>query len=262
MTPFNIEKLILTHYTLGEIDADIEVVSREGEEWTVRVKPKKTAIRPGKYTLRMELNDNGEILTDAFDFYWGMLAVNTDQSEYAPESDVLITAGALTNSGNTICDARLRVQITRPSGEKDDLDLPPSGFCDGNNVTSVPDYFAQYHATGTGTYLLHLVEVDAGGVLVNEIRDTFVVTENIPYTITRTGPTRIYPVALYDMNIRVTAREDFTGSLVERIPKDFVVTDRGGAFLEDQGEYISATWNIGLLAGQTRNSSIVSMHPM
>jgi len=43
----------------------------------------------------------------------------------------------------------------------------------------------------------------------------------VPFDIERTGPTRIYPVADYEIIIKVKANQDFKGSVVETVPMTF-----------------------------------------
>ena len=85
-----------------------------------------------------------------------------------------------------------------------------SGECHANNVTDVPDYFAYYQVEETGKYEMRLTNLDNG----YEIIDTFEVrpstssghADSVPFDIERIGPTRIYPLADYEMVLKIKAK--------------------------------------------------------
>lgn len=251
VAPFTVRSVQLVHQSIGEVsDAQIDVAYGENNEWEVVLSEKNAKIRPGKYLLKVEIDEGDTTYADEFEFFWGVLAINTHRSMYVPGEKAEISIAALSNSGNTICDAHLRLFVT-DNGQDEELPVTPSGKCNGNNVVDVPDYTATWVTHASGTYPIRLTRLDEEGNLLTEIRDQITVVDRVPYVIERVGPTRIYPLAQYDMRIRIRALEAFNGRVVERIPRDFVITERGNANLE-YGEFgdITATWNVDLAVGE------------
>jgi hypothetical protein len=253
---FRVAGVVLQHPMFGDQVVPYQVVYGEGEEWTLSLNPggAQTALRPGKYTLHIELEEGGERFVDEFDFYWGVLAINYTKSIYTPGESVDIAMGALSNNGNTICEARLRLWVTTPGGAESEVAITPSGKCSGNNVVDVPDYAARYQldAVATGTYKTRLVRFDENDNVASQVSDSIEVRSAVPYVIERFGPTRIFPLAHYPMHIRVRANQDFSGTIVERIPGDFMVIERGNANLEwgdAEHSFMTASWPITLTAG-------------
>jgi lipopolysaccharide export system protein LptA len=248
---FKVTKVSVLHNNLGELPIESTVSYGEGNEWSVTLAALQEHLRPGKYILHVEIEEGGETHIDEFDFYWGLLAINYQKSVFTPGEHVDISIGALSNNGNTICDAHLKLWVTPPGGSEGEIPVLPSGECNGNNIVSVPDYSAAYTVGATGPYATRVVRLDGEGNIASEAVDSFEVHAAVPYDIERIGPTRIYPLAHYPMRLRIHAHRDFAGDIVERIPGDFVVIDRGGADLERSGEDITATWPVDLKAGAT-----------
>jgi len=254
--PFVVKNIMLKHPLFGDTPIEHEVFYAENNEWSLDLKPHQSngTIRPGKYTLHIEIEEAGKTYTDEFDFFWGVLAINYTKSIYTPGEKVDIAMGALSDNGNTICDANLRLWITDMSGVESEVPVSISGKCYGNNVVDVPDYTATYQlaSNATGTYRVRLVRFDEQQNVASQVTDQIEVRSSVPYVIERYGPTRIYPLAHYPMKIRVRANEAFTGSIIERIPGDYVVIDRGNANLEwgdAEHTFITATWPVTLAPG-------------
>ena len=125
---------------------------------------------------------------------------------------------ALDDLGHTICDANLKLEITSPNNRRPtSINVERSGECGPNNVTDKPDYFAYYQVGDSGIYQMKLTNLDNG----YEIEDSFEVRDWVPFDIERIGPTRIYPVAAYEMVLKIRANQDFTGQVIETIPSSF-----------------------------------------
>jgi len=124
--------------------------------------------RPGRYFLKLEVEKAGKIYYLEQEFFWGVLAININKSiypvrnsisngVYLPNETAYLQMAVLDDSGHTICDANLKLEIippvppTSPTGfvtsPVDGVVFPEiqkSGECGPNNVTDVPDYFAYY----------------------------------------------------------------------------------------------------------------------
>jgi len=61
------------------------------------------------------------------------------------------------------------------------------------------------------------------GQVIHRITDSFDVRAVVPYEVERTGPTRIYPPSSYRMDFSIWFNEDFSGSVVEAVPKSFTI---------------------------------------
>lgn len=257
VAPFTVAKVTILHPSLGEVSVGYDIAYGANNEWSLALYGNGDHIRPGKYTLHVEIEEGGEIYIDEYDFYWGVLAINYNKSIFLVGETMDISLAALSNNGNTICDARLKLWIIDPIGVEAEAPINVSGQCDGNNVVTVPDYSAKYSLpsgeTAIGTYKTKLVRLDDADNVASQVADTFEVRATVPYSIERVGPTRIYPVAHYTMKIRVRAHEAFEGDIVERVPGDFVFIDRGNGNLEWSDPlhtFITATWPVKLSEGE------------
>ena len=99
-----------------------------------------------------------------------MLAINTNKSIYksvdlAGQQEVAyLQMGVLDDSGHTVCDADLKLEIKEPSGTIVEFSgalgtIIKSPTCGADNVTDDPDYFSHYTLGGTGTYALKLTNL-------------------------------------------------------------------------------------------------------
>ena len=211
--------------------------------------------KPGKYKLEVEINDNGKIYKQNQEFVYGVLAINVNKSIYTPGETANLQFAALTDTGYTRCDAKLKLEITNPKGKKtvlstEDQSIKYSGLCKGDNVVDVPDYSANYKTEGVGEYEMKLTNLDNG----YEITDYFEVRESVPFDVERTGPTRIYPPAKYEIKLKIKANQDFSGEIVETVPMTFMVEEKTGAkqnsFIENYIKTI--TWQTNIKNGETK----------
>jgi hypothetical protein len=198
--------------------------------------------QPGKYKLKIRIEDNGKIFIGEQDFYWGVLAINTNKSIYLPGEKTYIQIAVLDDTGDTICDAFLNLEITNPRGKKQVLTtsnrtIQYSGECGPNNVTNVPDYIAYHEVQEQGIYHMKLTATTIDGI--NSITDSFEVREQVPFDVERIGPTRIYPLANYNMRIRIRANQDFKGDIFEFVPASFEIVNKGLKIKDIQtGDYL------------------------
>ncbi len=235
------------------IDADIDTTV-DGL-WTIQIDPADlTNLQPGTYSIELTINEGGKIFTDSFDFQWGMLAVNPSQSKYTVGDTATLSFGALSQGGNTLCDANLELYIIDPTDFISRAPITPSGFCNGNNVIDVPDYTASFVPNVPGTYELYVERVDYEGNVLSHTSDTVEVVTAHEITLMREGPTRIYPLSEYPMEITLTSVNAFTGTLIEHVPGDFVVSGTDAEITTNESEHI-LTFNVNLGANESQTFS-------
>ena len=235
------------------VNIPVDFVYQDDKTWTIKFLEQPQKLMPGKYKIEVVVNENETLYVDAFEFYWGVLAVNTTKTMYLPNEKVALNLAALTDKGDTICDANLQLKIIDPENNIYETPVNPSGHCGKNNVTEIPDYLADFDKTDKlGVYTIQLQHVNSKGEVVHNIRDSFEVRDYIPYDIERTAPTRIYPLAPYEVKLNIKANRIYDGDIVELIPRGFVVEDGSGAEIVTLPEYSELIWrNIKLEEGQS-----------
>lgn len=212
-------------------------------------------LRPGQYEMVMEITDNGKTYTQTQDFYWGVLAINTNKSIYAPNEQVYLQFASLDKEGHTLCNSKLELQIQTPNSKTqilstNDGTIKYSGTCKGDNVTDVPDYFAYYNVSETGKYEMKLTNLDTGF----EITDYFEVRDSVEFDVERSGPTRIWPYAKYEVKIKIKANQDFKGEIVEIVPMTFIIEEKLGAKIEPNSDNYTKTvaWQAEIKKGESK----------
>ena len=142
---YSVDRVNLTDSTGAIVDVPIKIIYQDEKVWTVQFMKRPQKLIPGKYKLQLLVNENETIFVDEFEFYWGVLAVNTEKSMYFPNEPVKLNLAALTDRGDTNCDAFLELKIINPKNEFFEVPVEQSGSCAKNNVTDVPDYLANFN---------------------------------------------------------------------------------------------------------------------
>lgn len=208
-------------------------------------------IRPGEYTIEATLKlPSGDTTTQKASFTWGVLAINTTQSIYAPGDTATIQMGALDSYGHTLCNAPLELTVVDPSGKSQVVPYEPSSSCRGDSYSSEPDYLSSYKTGGEGEYkmLLKIKDTDYS------INDSFEVKAAAPFTVERRELTRIYPQDPYSVGLHITLHQDFKGTVTEVLDKGFQVLDAGGAVVGD-GNSVTLAWQVDWKAGEVHDLS-------
>ena len=183
---------------------------------------------PGKYTVRVE--SQGTIISSQ-DFYWGVLAINTNKSMFLPGETADFSMAVLNDSGDIVCNAQARLSITDPAGtvtnlSTDEGTITATSDCGNKEMIVTPDYAARYTTTTVGIYTMDLTATTVNGTY--SVFDSFEVRDFVPFDVERTSATRIYPPNFYPMTIKVKANTDFTGEIVETVPASFTVRQGEG----------------------------------
>ncbi len=112
--------------------AQEEVVLTENEDFEAETHSptkitlfKTNKIKPGRYTIKIDYEKDGKTYPLEQDFTWGVLAININKSIYTlnntnenanQREKAYLQMGVLDDTGHTICDANLKLEITSPDG--------------------------------------------------------------------------------------------------------------------------------------------------
>lgn len=219
--PISVETAVLDDEGKRESAFEPEVKYTANSTFTIAMENNFHSLKPGKYTLKVDIYSPAGVFTHEQEFTWGVLAINTDSSVVTPGQPVYIQMAALRDDGHTICDAHLQLRVILPNGNEASPTVQNSGQCGPNNVVDVPDYFSYFTPQEIGTYGLVLKNLDTD----NEIKDKFEVRATVPIEINRHGPTRIFPPADYLVRVIFKVREETQGRMEERVPASFGLSD-------------------------------------
>jgi hypothetical protein len=246
---YAVERVRLTDSEGAPVDLAVDTIYHDDTTWTLQFREQPQKLRSGKYRLEVVVAENEVEFIDHFEFYWGVLAMNPTKSIYTPGETVTMQMAALTDKGDTICDGDLRLKITDPQQRIFEVPVERSGACGKNNVTDIPDYQSVFtDAREIGKYTMQLSHFNAAGNLVHVIEDVFEVRPFVQFSVERTAPTRIYPLAPYSVTITISANTDFSGDIVEYVPRGFVFEDTGGAAVVSRPEVTELVWKDVVLA--------------
>src|SRR3990167_4318734 len=246
-----------SHYVnrLGEKDKpkglETEISYEDESKWTFKVSKPPEDIKPGEYSVDFYTEDDGKIYKQTVKFYWGVLAINTNKSIYAPGDDAVFQMGVLSDIGETICDANLKLTLEFPDKAIITPQVNRSESCGPRTVTNRPDYFAAWPVDQVGTYAMKLESFDASGTIIHATEDTFEVRDEVPFDVERFSPTRIFPLANYTTGLIVKAYEDYSGPITEKVPGSFEILESNYEYTEELvGEERILTWNLDLVEGE------------
>jgi hypothetical protein len=240
---------------IGASSKDIGVEVRHSTGVPVDVTVNKTKKDNGNYGLTVERSENlrpgmyqlivtGDEASIYKDFYWGVLAINTNKSVYMPNDEAFLQFGVLDQWGHTVCDSTLKLEVTDPNNKTKTIDVTNSPSCGRDNVVETADYYAYYKTGKAGTYTITLTNLNNNFVLATQ----FKVEENPLFSIERIGATRINPFKAdsYLMTIKIKASQNFNGTVEEKVPTNFRI---------DGKEANKLSWNLNLSAGQEETLS-------
>ncbi|MEN9920299.1 MAG: hypothetical protein RL538_192 [Candidatus Parcubacteria bacterium] len=250
-----VEAVAVNHLAMGLVGVTPNVsVTKDGLVSLEIPEEELTKMRPGSYEMVLTFNEGGKEFTDTFNFQWGILSINPIQSEYQVGDTAKIAIGALTPNGHTICHGNLDLYVTDPAGFITKVPVNESGQCNGNNVIDVPDFSAELPVVLSGAYELYLERLDDEGNVIGFTNDTFNAVNPQKYSIARNGPTRIYPVAPYEMELTIESTDGFRGVVTERVPAEFEIASTS-ADIRTDGAWKVLSWNVSIPAGGQKTVS-------
>lgn len=189
----------------------------------------EVGMTPGRYTVKVINNATGQVILEQ-DFTWGVLAINTNKSIYAPGEKAKIAIGVLDDIGQMVCDARVKLEIESPNWQittlsTDDGSIWVNNECAIHDVTEKPDYESVFTTGGTGRYYMTLTATTMRGTYT--VKDRFEVRNYVPFDVERITATRIYPPETYPVTMKIKANQAFAGIIVESVPADFQISPGG-----------------------------------
>lgn len=218
----------------------------------VTIPPPGREFRPGKYRLHLLVLRDGVTYETYNDFTWGVFAVNFNKSIYTLGDEASAGFAVLDDGGHTICDADIFFKLTAPSGgveyfsTAEGRGISRNDTCGPITVTTEPDYSSKFRAGEVGRYRIEAVAETKNGPRAME--DYFEVQTSPLFDVERHAPTRIYPVAGYEVAIRIRANQDFRGVIRETVPSSFSIGLSGGTRTIVGGTAV-LSWQVDLVSG-------------
>jgi len=228
------------------LDEKIKIKERRKGKYEIEVESKRE-FRAGKYKLIVQLEKEGRVYLEEYEFSWGVLAINTHKATYLENENAFIGIAVLDDFGRMVCDADVTLDIIDPLGSVTTLttsngDILVSGECEFYGVTDLPDYYTNYDVEGEGVYLMNLTAVTENGV--ESLEDNFSVVSDIDYDVRRLGPTRIYPLVPYTMNFSIGINKNYNGEIYEYVPSSFAITPQSGLSVSQVGNAKELAWDV------------------
>ncbi len=236
-------------------------VSPESDGFAVTIGDQHTQTKPGTYEVTAAGQTTaGQEFRVSNSFAWGAIAVNTTKSLYEPGETAQLQVGVVDSVGHTLCTAPLQLQVTDPLGHAVDVPYNTSASCQGDNYNSEPDYMSTYTTGVAGTYMLRASIKDTG----YSVQTSFKVQENAPFSVQRSGLTRLYPTHSYGMQLQVTPRANFVGTVREVLPAaDFTVTSvTGNGTVTKSANDVTIVWNVNWKAGVAQQLAYAFLPPV
>ena len=239
-------KVHIKDYHQKEIDPSaISLLNKSNGDLSVEINPQY--LIPGKYSV--EIIDTQTNQTINQDFTWGVLSLNTDKTPYQIGDQANFSIAVLDDRGDMVCDAELTLNITTPDGTTTSLStknnqITTNSSCHSKEANLPPDYQSSFQINQIGTYTYTLIATTQNNSY--SISDSFYSENNPNFTVKRSTATRIYPVNQYTVNLEITANQNFTGTITESVPGNFIITDylNGSVYSADNRQIIS--WPIVL----------------
>ncbi|MFA6553461.1 MAG: helix-turn-helix domain-containing protein, partial [Patescibacteria group bacterium] len=216
-----------------QVDAEITNTTTDGVTTAAYAINPKDLPSAGLYSVTATIEQNGYTKEVTENFIWGALAMNPDQSTYKKGDTATFSIGALDEHGGIVCDADVVLTITDPLGKTTikqtaDKTIEVTDFCGKKELYLKPDLVAKEKLTRSGTYRLDLTATVHGSA--SSLSDTIIVKEKPEFTISRSGPTRVFPNIYQPMKLELTVRDDFKGTIRESFPADFDIKPENGGY--------------------------------
>jgi large repetitive protein len=205
------------------IAENIASLSNEDGELVMTIAPPAT-MEKGQYTAEVNFYNPLSKTTETVkkDFKWGVLLFNSVQDRHLIGTSGEFHFGVLDGLGAPVCGGEVNLVITKPNGEKSNIQAEDTGVCgvlDSKNV--LPDYKANVEFEEAGLYNIKSTTVVNG--FAHNYEESFEVVTSAPYVVTREAATRLYPQGFAPMKVSVKFNTSYNGEIVDTLPGDFDV---------------------------------------
>lgn len=209
----------------GKFDVEL-VTNKENGEYSLSFSSKENGMRPGRYHVSGTVETATGVRDFSQDFYWGVLAINTNKSIYTPGEQADVALAVLDERGLMVCDAAVTLYIRDEKNILQTLttehkDIRVNDECIQKTKTYRPDYETEFIVGKPGMYTMTLVAETKNGTY--QVVDSFEVRESVPFDVERVTATRVYPAYPYEVKFNITAHQDFNGTIEERVPSEFEI---------------------------------------
>lgn len=263
----NRTKTISTHATVSDITGKVissddntavwkDVSLNNTDKWNLPI-TMPVSTTPGRYKLELKvISPDGTEQKITKEFFWGVVAFNYNKTQYQTGEQAQFSITTLDEEGSTVCNSQIKLQILKNNSVVDtmstqDGSITISDSCEEYGSQITPDYAAEYTFAAAGDYQLHLTTTTNGQIY--ETTDILKVSDDLPYSVERTGPTRLYPVVNYTMSINVKSQQAGVVNIRETVPDSFVVKPAPDAqpfSVSSRDNEKIITWNIYLKENQ------------
>jgi len=227
-----VKSVQLIHPDGSVAEPETRVEKKEGkdalqEEYHIQ---KDNFDEPGVYKATFAIEEDGVIEEKTEEFAWGVLSLNTSKSVYRPGETANLSINAYNAEGDFVCDADISIQVTNPKGKTSTLtttngEISRSPNCGPKIVVMTADYVTSIEKLIAGNYSLTITGIIDGESY--NITESLFVDKNAPFDITRIGPSRVYPIAEYEMFLEVIPKDDYFGTVSEWVPNLIEVLEIG-----------------------------------
>lgn len=202
--------------------------------------PVPRSFKAGKYTLKVKAFDGNEVTEHYSSFEWGLVAVNTEKSIYAPYETAIFHIVVLDRESYGVSGAEVNLAVIFPNGETKTISTINGAI---KETTSSGVYIGELEVGEEGLYRI-MVQAKAPGIDA-EIQSSFEVRQNVPFEIIRRAATKIDPaVQPNKVEIWIKAFEDHKRITVrEFVPADFEIFGQGKDFsVKEKGDVKIIEW--------------------
>lgn len=189
------------------------------------------------------------------DLGWGVLAVNLPKDTLRSGEKTQAGFGVVDSVGNTVCDADIRFRTKRFENliATESVGVP-SGSCLLQGTSNDPDYIAAVtSANEEGEYKFDIAaQTYEGG---RQFEHNFIVSDDSPFEINRSSyPSRVFPAAIYPVEVKIKANEDFSGTISEVLPEGITasqISDQGILYRKIDSLDKIIKWDVEFKKGET-----------
>ena len=229
------------------LDLEPEINKLKKGKFRIEI-PSKRSLRPGTYTLKVELAGKGKKCTEK-QFQWGLVSLNTRKSIYKPGETAEFIIVVLDKNGHSVCDADISMRVTNPNNRKTAYStaagtITPGSECGIYNA----DYLTKVEGNHTIDITAQTLEKFDQNASAVEFSTYFLVQQEYEFDIVRTARSKIDPTRQDWFDVKIDI-ESFVGAnsitIKEFVPAEFdVSTDAAEIVLE--GDTKILTWNTSL----------------